>query len=254
MIADLRSILSVTLVSFVALTGACDSGKKDDKAAAGKADAKAKADDGKAKDVKAPEAKAEADAKADADADVKEEDAKTEADAKADDGAEAGAEDGAVAEADAAAPTAPVIKDGDLMTGNEDVGGIHQGMGPADVEKLLGPPADKGEIVEEEATGDFIQTWSYKDKGLSIMMAGTNAKGTDLTVGAITVDNTYTGELPWGLKIGSTRADVEKIYGEHFDKDFTDDHQFVAGSIYGGSHYTFKDGKVDGLFIGAGAE
>ena len=60
--------------------------------------------------------------------------------------------------------------------------------------------------------------------------------------------------LPWGLKIGSPRADVEKIYGTHFDKDFTDENTFVAGSVYGGSHYAFKDGKVDSLFIGAGAE
>ncbi len=257
-----RTLLSLTLVSFVALTGACDSDKKDDKAA--KADAKSKpGDDAKAKDVKAPEAKAEADAKADgADAKADEGDAKADgADAKAD-GADAKAEGGEAAEAGGdeapaeadAEPTAPVIKDGDLMTGAEKVGGVHQGMAPAEVEKLLGAPAHKGEIEEEAATGDFVQAWSYKDKGLSITMAGTDAKGSGQTVSAITVDATYTGELPWGLKIGSPRADVEKIYGEHFDKDFTNDDQFVAGSIYGGSHYTFKDGKVDGLFVGAGAE
>lgn len=238
----IRPLPRTALLSLVLVTPpvACDSGddNKADKAAQAdkkKADSK-KADDGKAKDVKAGDAKAD-DAKAD---DAKADDAKGD-DAKADD---AKPDD----------PTAPVITDGELSLETETVGEIHLGLGPSDLDKVLGKPDSKGPIEEEGATGDFVQTWSYASKGLSITMAASDAKGSDQTVSGIDVDKTYTGELPWGLKIGSPRADVDKIYGEHFDEDFTDDNQFVAGSVYGGSHYRFKDGKVDSLFIGAGAE
>ena len=58
-----------------------------------------------------------------------------------------------------------------------------------------------------------------------------------------------------GVKIGSTEAAVNKAYGKERDKESSKAGQsFVAGSLYEGVVFTFKDGKVSGIFIGAAAE
>jgi len=117
----------------------------------------------------------------------------------------------------------------------------------------LGEPAKKSEIFEEGATGDFVQDWEYPAKGLVVGMASPSATGAQ-AVSTLTANATCTLPARWGLKIGSTRAEVEKVYGSNFDGDFTNGDVFVAGSVYGGVFYDFTEGKVSGIFIGAGAE
>jgi hypothetical protein len=148
----------------------------------------------------------------------------------------------------------PVINDGDLDLRAERVGDLALGMDAAAVEKLLGKPDAKTAFEEEGATGDFVQSWTYRSLELELGMAAVDGKGTDNGLSNISVGKASSLTLPWGLKIGSTRAEVEKVYGTHFDPDFTDKDKFVAGSVYGGAFYDFEDGKVVGLFLGAGAE
>ena len=58
-----------------------------------------------------------------------------------------------------------------------------------------------------------------------------------------------------GIKIGSTEAAVKKAYAKERDKEQTKaGESFTAGSIYDGVIFTFKDGKVSQIFIGAAAE
>jgi hypothetical protein len=58
-----------------------------------------------------------------------------------------------------------------------------------------------------------------------------------------------------GIKIGSPEASVRKVYAKERDKEQTPDGAtFVAGSVYGGVIFSFKEGKVSQIFIGAAAE
>ena len=228
-------------------SGSKDEGKGKDKADA-KADAKAeakadaKADDTKADDVKADDAKAD-DAKAD---DAKADDAKADEPETAEDGV---LEDGTDQEG-----SGPVFAEGDLDLSHEKIGDLHLGMSGADLEKMLGKPKEKSKIIELGATGDLVGTWSFPGKGITAEMVFDDRKGTNPSISALTANESCAFALPWGLKIGSTRAEVEKVYGKNFDPDMTTKETFIAGSIYGGSMYDFEDGKVVRLFIGAGAE
>ena len=136
----------------------------------------------------------------------------------------------------------------------ETVGPIREGMSAEDVVAALGEPTEKPGFVLMEATGEFVSDWPWPDKDLTLSMMGTDEAGAGAKVGGITCGKSCAFELPHGLKIGSSRAEVEAVYGENFDKAFTDENTFVAGSVYGGSFYAFEDGKVVGIFIGAGAE
>ena len=159
------------------------------------------------------------------------------------------------ANADAAPATAgPVFAGDDLDTSAEAVGPLRQGQAESEVLSTLGAPDEKPAFVMMEATGEFVSDWPWADKGLVLTMAAADASGASATVSGITCGKSCAFELPWGLKIGSTRAEVEAVYGDHFDKAFTDEHTFVAGSVYGGSFYRFESDRVVGIFIGAGAE
>lgn len=184
---------------------------------------------------------------------AKAEDSSAKADAKPDAKADAKPDAKAPPEGEAAGPTAPVIVDGELMLDPEGIGDLRLGMKAAEVVALMGEPSKKSGIDEEGATGDFVQSWDYPSKGLGIGMAAPSAKG-PWSLSNLTANADCPMPGPWGLKIGSTRAEVEKIYGKAFDPDFTDADQFVAGSVYGGVFYGFTDGKVSSIFIGAGAE
>ncbi len=136
----------------------------------------------------------------------------------------------------------------------ETVGPIRQGMSVGDVVAALGEPTEKPRFVLMEATGEYVSDWPWPDKDLTLSMMGTDEAGAAATVGGITCGRSCAFSLPHGLKIGSSRAEVEATYGDDFDKDFTDENTFVAGSVFGGSFYSFEAGKVVGIFIGAGAE
>ena len=55
--------------------------------------------------------------------------------------------------------------------GDEVIGGLRHGQPAEEVVKLFGEPSGRGRTAMEEATGDYIQTWTYKDAGLAIDMA-----------------------------------------------------------------------------------
>ncbi len=242
-----RSPFSMVALGLLMTLGACDSGEAKPKAADAKAKQAKVAATPKAVDAKAVDAKA-VDAKA---ADAKAVDAKA-ADAKAVD-AKAADADAKAADPAKAGPTSPVLVDNELSLEHEGIGELRQGMTTEQVVALLGEPDKRSKIEEEGATGDFVLDWEYAAKGLSIGMAGATAKG-PFSVSSMTANAKCTLSASWGLKIGSTRAEVEKVYGKAFDADFTNDQSFVAGSVYGGVFFDFQDGKVTGIFIGAGAE
>ena len=139
-----------------------------------------------------------------------------------------------------------------------EVGPLKQGMKAAEVEKALGAPDKKGEIFEEGATGDWVQDWTWTGKGVVVGMAAAKKDGPQ-AVSTITVSPPNDFKTPLGIGVGDEYAKAVATYARHeASKDEgggAGGDQFIAGSIYGGVFFTKgKDGKVESIFVGAGAE
>ena len=135
---------------------------------------------------------------------------------------------------------------------SEPLGQLALGSKPAEVLKLMGKPESRGKKTPQEATGTSVQDWNYPAKGLTITMEFVKKEE---TVSMIRATAGCTLATARGVKIGSTEAAVNKAYGKERDKESSEaGKSFVAGSLYGGVVFTFKDGKVSEIFIGAAAE
>jgi hypothetical protein len=156
--------------------------------------------------------------------------------------------------------TLPVLAQDDkatqLMAG-ESLGGIKLGLTEKKLVALLGQPKEKSALTLMEATGDYYQTWRYPGKGLEITLSAGESKTGAKTVASFTASNGCNLTTAKGIKIGSPETDVRKAYGSFEDKEnasATQKNSFVAGSIYSGIIFTFKDKKVSSIFFGAAAE
>lgn len=80
-------------------------------------------------------------------------------------------------------------------------------------------------------------------------------KGGSKSVDGITVTSPSVLKTKRGIQIGSTEKAVTKAYGR--DKNTEDSvpkETFVAGSLYGGLIFNFKNNRVTEIFLGASAE
>lgn len=158
----------------------------------------------------------------------------------------------------APAPPALAQNDGNDLLANESLGGIQIGLEEKALDAILGKSkVEKGKSALEEATGEYIQTWTCEEMGLSLRMSSGESKKGAPHVAGFTASETCLLATNKGIKIGSTRADVLKAYGALEDKEnqgVAGADSFVAGSIYGGIIFTFKDNKVSEIFFGAAAE
>lgn len=104
----------------------------------------------------------------------------------------------------------------------------------------------------------MLSTWTWPAAGVSLSMA---MAGDQAAVHSISIASPSTLTTSRGIGIGASRAEVERVYAEHLGKgreadepDYTSPEQLIVGSIYGGTFFGFHDGKVDSIFVGAGAE
>ena len=142
----------------------------------------------------------------------------------------------------------------DKFLENEALGKIKLGLKATDVTALIGKPDSKGKETEWDAIGEWVQEWRFKSQGLELNMSSASKAGakTVLTITATAPSKLATAR---GIHIGSTIAEVTKAYGSVQDKEQSvPGKTFVAGSIYGGVIFTFTEGKVSQIFIGAAAE
>lgn len=136
----------------------------------------------------------------------------------------------------------------------EKIGSIKLDLPESKIIELLGKPGKQSKVVLEGATGLYVCGWEYKDKGIVLQMASEEEKG-KMKVNSISITAPCNLKTARGIGIGSKKEDVMKAYKDcPVDKDFTTEDQLVIGSVYGGVFFSFKDGKVKGIFIGAGAE
>ena len=142
------------------------------------------------------------------------------------------------------------------MLREENLGGLRLEMAEKQVIKLVGKPKKRGKLEMWEAIGTYMQAWNYPDKGVELQMTTGVKKTGAKEVFSITAEKGCKLATKGGIKIGSTEEEVRRVYGPFEDKENPPqgEGQFVAGSLYGGITFDFKDGKVSHIFFGAGAE
>ena len=143
----------------------------------------------------------------------------------------------------------------EAMLRAETLGGLRLGLPEKAVLKLLGPPAKRGEMVFQEADGNYVQDWHYPDKGIDLLMSAGGKKSGAKTIANITASAPCTFATKKGIKIGDAESAARKAYAEHVDRETSGDPGvLVVGSIYGGIIFNFTKGKVSSIFFGAAAE
>ncbi|MCB1092833.1 MAG: hypothetical protein KDL87_14955 [Verrucomicrobiae bacterium] len=141
----------------------------------------------------------------------------------------------------------------DSLLEGESLGKIAIGQKAEALPDLLGK-AKKGKDTLWGATGEWVQEWKFKKQGVTLNMAS-GSEGGAKTVLSITAVSPCKLATARGIKIGSSEAEVREAYGKvEAREDSVPGETFVAGSIYGGVIFTFKDGKVAKIFVGAAAE
>ena len=84
---------------------------------------------------------------------------------------------------------------------------------------------------------------------------GSERKAGPKVVESITIKSPSKLVTSRGIHIGSTEGEVIQAYGQCRDQETSKKgEQLVAGSIYDGMIFNFKDGKVVSIFLGAAAE
>lgn len=136
----------------------------------------------------------------------------------------------------------------------EQIGSLRLDQPAAEVLKRVGSAPVKGKDELWAATGDWIQSWTWKKLGLKIDMASTE-EGGKKQVRSITVTAPSNLKTTRGAGIGTPEAEVRRRYADVADPDSRGEKDsFVAGSVYGGVIFTFRGGRVSRIFMGAAAE
>src|SRR4030095_1706921 len=142
----------------------------------------------------------------------------------------------------------------EAMLRAESLGKLRLGLPEKDVLKLLGSPSTRGELMFQEADGNFVQDWHYPDKGIELSMSAGQKRSRVKTIFNITASAPCTFATKKGIKIGDAESATRKAYAEHVDRDTSDSGPLVVVSVYGGIIFSFTDGKVSRIFFGAAAE
>ncbi len=136
----------------------------------------------------------------------------------------------------------------------EGLGTLQLGLTEKQVKARIPCKLHKGKEEFWAGSGDFVQEWRYPDCGIALNMSSSQ-RGRAKIVMSITIQAPSLLKTSRGIGIGSTEQEVAAAYGQDQDKEMSESgRSFVAGSIYGGVVFTFENGRVTKIFLGAGAE
>jgi len=141
----------------------------------------------------------------------------------------------------------------DLLT-SDGFGELKISLTAAEVVRILGEPQSKGEQQFWGADGLYHQKWNYPQQGIILDMAGETEQGSSM-ISSIRVQAPSQLKTKRGIGIGDSSAKVKQAYAEEEDEaaPISSDY-FVAGSVYGGLIFEFKNNQVTEMFLGAMAE
>src|SRR5437016_13525395 len=91
----------------------------------------------------------------------------------------------------------------EAMLRAESLGRLRLGLPEMDVLKLLGSPATRGELVFQEADGNYVQA---PDKGIELLMSAGEKKSGVKTIANITASAPCTFATRKGIKIGDAES------------------------------------------------
>jgi hypothetical protein len=136
----------------------------------------------------------------------------------------------------------------------ESFGDIKLGQPVAGLIKTLGEPDNKTKAIEWEADGLMHEDWTWKSKGLIINMASEIGNATTMQVFSIKAKAPCTFKTKANIGIGNSYAEVQGAYKKDINAEESNKEQVTVGSIYGGIIFTFRNDKVEAVFLGAAAE
>lgn len=126
-------------------------------------------------------------------------------------------------------------------------------MKAGEVVALYGKATARGKMENWEGVGLYVQQWDYPELGLELQMAAEKKDGVQ-TVYMIKATKRCQLSTSHGIRIGSSEKEVVKAYGELRGDESEAGKTFIAGSTVGGVIFSFKEGKVAEIFIGAASE
>lgn len=143
------------------------------------------------------------------------------------------------------------------------IGGIRLNAPESEVYKLAAEngfgPFQKGQDIIWEAFGQAVQTWNFPQAGISFDMISDEIGG-EKSVFSITMTAPCGLRTGTGIGIGAAKEEVIRAYrayeatNEEHDDYFGDADVHLVGSIYGGMIFTFENGQLRDVFLGAAAE
>ena len=136
----------------------------------------------------------------------------------------------------------------------ESLGKLKLDLSAQQVIQLLGNPTQKGQVEFWGGDALYHQYWYYPNQGITLSMASETEKGQQ-NIAFIKLVFPSTLPTKRGITIGSSIEEVSLAYAKEKDQEMSiPDQTFVAGSIYGGLIFTFDNGRVIEIFLGAAAE
>lgn len=137
----------------------------------------------------------------------------------------------------------------------ESFGDIKLGQHYKETVAVLGEPDNKSKAQEWGADGLMHEDWTWKSKGLVLNMSSDKTnRESSLAVFSITATAPCNFKTKAGAGISSLYDEVQNAYKKDIDATATDKTQITVGSVYGGIIFSFKNDKVEKIFLGAAAE
>ncbi len=135
----------------------------------------------------------------------------------------------------------------------EQIGKLHLGLSARAVQQIIPGKPILGPEELQGADGAYHQEWKYAEAGITLGMVS-KKKGGLKTIDSMTLTSPSKLQTQRGIGIGSSAAEVAKAYGPFRNAESSTPERFVAGSDFGGVIFSFEQGKVSSIFIGAAAE
>lgn len=148
----------------------------------------------------------------------------------------------------------PVMAEDSSWLETEKIGEFSTGMSEKVLKKKLICDFKRGKEELWGADGLYHQTWDCHAAGISFELSS-GRKGGNKIIDRITIMAPSKLKTKRGIQIGSSEQQVIQAYNDVKDVQGTvPKESFVAGSVYGGLFFDFKNGKVTSIMLGAGAE
>jgi hypothetical protein len=122
----------------------------------------------------------------------------------------------------------------EAMLQAESLGGLRLGLPEKDVLKLLRSPATRGELVFQEADGNYVQDWHYPDNGIELLMSAGEKKSGVKTIAKLPHPRRAPLRPERASRSGTRKAPRVRLTPSMFDRETSDPGTLVVGSIYGG--------------------